>query len=238
MNSFVFSLSLFIALIFSCASAHSMYIDKAIIDFLPDDVPRQDVKVTNDSDDNLYVQVEVLEVTNPGTDKEQRTPVTNPDEISLLVTPSKMAIPPNGSKTVRILNLDETLQEEKVYRINVTPIMPPLQEEGEKSMVRVVIAYQILVLVAPNQPKYVLNSVRNGKDLSFSNSGNSYVVITEGEQCVEPSKDSEAKDDALCFAIPSKRLYPGNSYHVSLPHDAPAMVSLKGVAGNETVKTP
>ena len=94
----------------------------------------------------------------------------------------------------------------KFTALTSPPIMPPLQEKGEKSMVRVVIAYQILVLVAPNKPQYLLNSVRNGRDLSFSNNGNSYVVITEGKQCPLPSKDKQASKDEECFNIPSKTL--------------------------------
>ena len=83
----------------SSASAHSRYIDKAIIDFLPDGSPRQDVKVTNDSDDNLYVKVEVLEVLNPGTDKEERKAVTNSDDISFIGDAVE-----NGYPTERLKN--------------------------------------------------------------------------------------------------------------------------------------
>ena len=232
LNYFSVLIPCLIISLFSSAS-NAMYIDRAIVDFLPLETPRQDVKVINDSDDNLYVKIEVLEVLHPGTDKEQRVPITTPDDIKLLVTPAKMVIPPKGTKLLRLINLDEELKEEKVYRINVTPIMPPLQDEGAKSKVRVVIAYQVLVLVAPKEPLYKLKYERKENKLLLKNTGNSYVVLTQGKQC--PSKDQVQN---ACFDIPSKRLYPGNNYVVDLPYKQPTTLSLKGLIGNETINIP
>lgn len=223
----IYSVSL-LMLVSVSFSSQAMYIDRAIIDLLPDESPRQDVKVINDTDDNLYVRIDVFDVTDPGTDDERRTLVKNPDDIQLLVTPAKMVVPPKASKLLRIINLDADLKEEKIYRINVTPILPPLAETEEETKVRLVVAYQVLVLVAPKNPQYVLEAERKGKTLSMVNSGNSYVVLTEGKQC--PLPNSEEKD---CFKIPSKRLYPGNHYNVDLPYDVSAEISLQGVARNE-----
>lgn len=209
-------------------SSQAMYIDRAIVDLLPDESPRQDVKVINDTDDNLYVRIDVLDVTDPGTEAEKRILVKNPDDINLLVTPAKMVVPPKSSKLLRIINLDSELKEEKIYRINVTPILPPLLKKEENTKVRLVVAYQVLVLVAPKDPNYVLTTERKGKALKMVNTGNSYVVLNEGKQC--PLPDSEEQD---CFQLPTKRLYPGNSYDIELPYDVAVELSLQGVAGNE-----
>lgn len=218
--------SIFLSVLLGSFSAQAMYIDKAIVDFLPDEVPRQDVKVINDTDENLYVKVDVLEVLNPGTEKEERKPVTNPDDIKLLVTPAKMVVSPNGTKLLRLVNLDESLTEEKVYRINVTPILPPMQNPAE-SKVRVVVAYQVLVLVAPNKPKFELQAQRQGKMLTLKNIGNSYVLISEGRQCPK-----DKKSDADCHTLEAKRLYAGNEYALELPYQTPVELTLKGVSGN------
>ena len=220
-------------LLLSSLSTQAMYIDRAIIDFLPGEATRQDVKVINDSDDNLYVKIDVMEVINPGTEQEERKPVTNPDDIKLLVTPAKMVIPPKSSKLVRLLNLDDELKEEKVYRINVTPIMPPLQEESKESKVRVVIAYQVLVLVAPNKPHYLLETERKTDSLTVKNTGNSYVIITGGKQC--PATETA---DIKCLDVATKRLYPGNTYQIEQSYKQPTELSLQGVVGNETVSIP
>lgn len=207
-------------------ASQAMYIDRAVINFLPGDTQRQDVKVINDKDENLYVKIDVLEVMNPGQDNEKRMPVTNPDAIKLLVTPNRMVVPPKASKYLRIINLDPDNKEEKVYRINVTPVLPPADETKEETKVRLVIAYQVLVLISPDNPSYALDTERNGKVLSMANSGNSYVVLTGGKQC--PKADSKAQD---CFNIPPKRIYPSNRYDVDLPYDGPAEISLQGVDG-------
>lgn len=212
----------------------AMYLDRSIVDFLPGESPRQDVRVINDSDETLYVQVEVLEVSNPGTEKEQRNPVTDPDRISLLVTPNKLVVAPNSSKIVRMVNLDEQLTAEKVYRVNFTPILPPLQQEAG-SKVRLVVAYQVLVLISPQEPRYNLVSDRKGDTLTLTNTGNSYVMITEGKQCpTDPASDNMASgEDDGCHDLSARRLYPGNTYRVILPYDKPLELSLQSVAGNE-----
>jgi len=207
--------------------AQAMYIDRAIVDFLPDQA-RQDVKVINDGDENLYVQIDVLEVSNPGTEEETRTKITDPDSISLLVTPAKMVVPPNSSKLLRMVNLDENLNEEKIFRVNVTPILPPLSENDD-TQVRLVVAYQVLVLVAPENPKYELESARQGKTLTLKNTGNSYVMMNEGLQCTKP------EDETSCQKIPARRLYPGNEAVIDLPLDQAVELSLQSIEGNEKV---
>ena len=227
---------LFIALLgLFPALCYPMYLDRSIVDFLPGESPRQDVRVINDTDEQLYVQVDVLAVSDPGTEQEQRNRVTDPDSISLLVTPTKLVVPPKSSKIVRMVNLDEQLQTEKVYRVNFTPILPPLQEEAG-SKVRLVVAYQVLVLVSPEKPKYNLVSDRRGDTLTLSNTGNSYVMITEGKQCAPgPVQDEQ---NAQCHELSARRLYPGNTYQVKLPYDSPLELSLQSVAGNEKKVVP
>ena len=90
-------------------------------------------------------------------------------------------MPPNGQKLVRIVNLQTSNDVERVYRINVTPIAPPLEEDA--SQLRIVVAYQILAIVQPDEPSSDLNVTRNGQTLVMENRGNTNVLLSDGRQC-------------------------------------------------------
>lgn len=207
-------------------------LDKSIVDFPANEPPRQDVTVTNQSNETAYVKVEVLRVTNPGTEEEKRIPVADGDTIEFVASPAKIAIPPGGRKQVRMVSLGDP-GEEKVYRINFTPVLPPLEEtETEGIGVRIVVAYQVLALIHPAQPVESLVVKRDPISISFNNTGNSYVLISNVRQC---DKNGENCQDDLG----SKRLYAGNKMTIALPYtDTPVtyrMTNFKG-AREETVK--
>lgn len=216
-----------VLLILAPATQAGILLDKSIVEFKADEPPRQDVVVINDSEtENAYVQVEVLEVVNPGTEQEERRKITNPDEMQFIASPAKLVIPPSGRKQVRLVNLAGPSGQEKVYRVNFTPVLPPLEEPGSK--IRVVVAYQVLALILPNEPTDDLVAKREGNTLSLENQGNSYVLVSAGRQC-----DTKGEN---CQDLPSKRLYAGNAWELQLPYTTPVtftLVSFKG-SRNET----
>ncbi len=214
---------LFLLLAFASTTRAEMYVDRSIVIFEPNGQPREDVAVSNTSDEVMYVEVEVLRVDNPGTPQESRVKVDNPRELKLLATPSKLIIPAGSQKLVRIVNLQADNQTERVYRINITPIVAPLAEET--SQLRIVVAYQVLTIVQPNAPKPNLVVTREGSTITFVNSGNTNVLLSEGVQC-----ESAAADDG-CQELPSRRLYAGNSWQHSLPYDAPVRYSVRTFDG-------
>jgi P pilus assembly chaperone PapD len=196
-------------LLLACTSANAgILLDKSIVEFSAHEAPRQDIWVINDDSENAYVKVQVLEVKNPGTEEETREEITDPDLISFVATPSKLVIPPKGRKLVRLVNLAKP-GAERVYRINFTPILPPLQEE-EGATVRVVIAYQVLALIYPQAPSEQLEIERKGTELGFRNKGNSFVLLGGGTQCDD--------NNANCQDLPARRLYAGNQWRVTLPY--------------------
>lgn len=204
------------------SSSADMYVDRSIVIFEPDSTPRQDVKVSNTGEDVMYVQLEVFKVKNPGTENEERIKVDNPRELKLIATPNKLIIPPGGQKLIRIVNLDQDNETERVYRINVTPILPPLQEDT--SQLRIVVAYQILTIVQPNNPDSSLEVDKNGKSITFQNNGNSNVLLSEGSQCKPGENDK-------CEELPSRRLYAGNVWELELPYDAPVSYTVRTYDG-------
>ncbi|MCW8194024.1 fimbria/pilus periplasmic chaperone [Proteobacteria bacterium 005FR1] len=205
-----------------------IFVDRAIVRLGADKPPREDVKVINDGSEVGYVSVEVFEVQNPGTESEQRVRVTDPDQVKLLASPSKLMIPPNSQKLVRIVNLEPANDQERIYRINVTPVLPPLQED-QGSVVRVVVAYQLLVIVDPTEPREELEIRRQGYQLKVTNKGNTNVLLSDGEQCDEQGEN--------CVQIPAHRVYPGNQWQIDLERDAPVAFSLTSHTGVREFRT-
>ncbi|MEX0943224.1 MAG: fimbria/pilus periplasmic chaperone [Pseudomonadales bacterium] len=215
--------SLLIATLLFAASgtAADMYVDRSIVIFEPDAGPNQDVKISNTGDDVMYIEVEVLAVKNPGTPDEERIAIADPRELKLLATPSKLIIPAGGQKLIRIVNLQSSNDSERVYRINVTPIVPPLEEET--SQLRIVVAYQILTIIQPSTPESTLEVGRQGNKITFSNNGNTNILLSEGRQCNPGTSE--------CEELASRRLYAGNTWTLDLPFDAPVSYSARSFDG-------
>jgi P pilus assembly chaperone PapD len=194
----------------------NMLIDRSIVVFKPGDAPRQDILVTNAGKEPLYVQVEVLEVQNPGTPKEKRVVVTDPEKITLLATPRRFMVEPEGRRSLRIVNQQPKAADERVYRINLSPVVGKLEMEGESNAmaVKVVVGYQLLVLTSPAEPREGLEVKRSGKSAVFRNTGNTNILLFSGQQC--PSAQAAEAD---CQQLPDHRLYPGNEWTLELPFD-------------------
>ena len=195
-------------------SLAGMTLDKSVIHFEPGKPKRQDVVVKNNDNKPLYIKVTPYSIINPGTDKQSREKIINPKKSGLLVSPNKLVVPPHGKKLIRILNLDPKRHQHGVYRIAVEPVAGKLV--GEKTGLKILIGYELLVLAQPKNPQPKLVAKRNGRSLKLGNEGNTDIYMMEGKQC--PSKDTKAKD---CTLLRSGRLYPGNEWTISLPHDQP-----------------
>jgi len=202
----------------------SMVLDRTVLTFRTGELPRQDVSVANPDKENLYIEVSVLEVTNPGTDKETREVVKDPESIGLIATPHKLMVPPGARRTVRLVNLNGHGDSEKVYRVNVTPKPPPAKTTG--MAVRVVVAYQLLIFVEPLKPEKKLVATRNGQVLEIANEGNINVMLSQGQQCSTAKKE-------ICTELTGKRLYPGNRMQVSLPLES-GLVFFQATSRGET----
>lgn len=210
---------LFCLALFASGAQAAMMLDKAIIHFGPGAPNRQDVEIRNPDKEPLYIKVEILEVLNPGMENEERKVVTNPKQAKFLVTPSKLVIPPGGRKSVRMLNIGKLPDDEdKVFRINLTPVTPDV--EAKQMAIKVVVGYQLLVLIQPKTPKPDVQATRNGKKLTLHNAGNTNVLLRSGTNCpaVAPPAKPSTED---CVDMQSKRIYAGNTVEVELTYDSP-----------------
>lgn len=196
----------------------SMVVDRAIVAFKPGDPPRQDVIVMNTGKEPLYVQVEVLEVQNPGTPGEKRVVVTDPEKITLLATPRRFVVEPQGRRPLRIVNQQPKADAERVYRVNLTPAVGKLDADKDANAmaVKVVVGYQLLVLAAPAEAVEGLEVKRTGRSAVLRNTGNTNILLFAGQQC--PADDAPEAD---CRNLPDYRLYPGNTWTQELPFDRP-----------------
>ena len=192
-------------------SANSMLLDRMIVYFEPGKAPRQDIRVSNISDQNLYLQTEIYKVVNPGSDKEERIRITNPDEMKLLATPQKSVVRPKGQRSIRLVSLETPKEKEAVYRVTFRPVTADV--EAEQSGIQLLVAYQALIFVRPEKPTFDLDMTSSNGKVTFTNKGNSNVVLRNGQQCASNEKD------ASCVEIPTGgRLYAGQSLTFDLPN--------------------
>ena len=191
-----------------------MVLNKSIIYFEPGEPNREDLEIQNVGDDPLYVQITPKIVHKPGTDKQAREIFDNPKEAGLLVSPNKLIVPPKGRKLLRFVNLNKNPQEERVYRVSVTPVVGDLT--AKQSGVKLLIGYEVLVLVHPINGNFELTHQRTANQLTVSNHGTQNVLLRKGTQCAPG-----IEDEALCTQVAGKRLYPGNTWITELEENLP-----------------
>jgi len=212
------ALSAMVLLAWTIHATATMVVDRTIIRFEAGEPSRQDVLITNNGAETLYLKVEVFEVKDPGTPSERREKPTDPSAITLLATPNKMIVPSGGRKLIRLVNLGGH-ELERIYRVNVTPVVGELKATG--MTVNVVVAYQLLVIVAPGEPVIDLDYERTGKRATFKNHGNTNALLHGGEQCpADPNSSSN------CVKLEAHRIYAGNVWELELPFDTPFEYSL------------
>jgi len=211
----------FCTLLFINPANATMQLSDAIIFFEPNKPSRHDITIFNPDDEDLYVKIELFEVRNPGLPNEERIAVTNPDEISLLITPNKLLIPAYGQKSIRLINVKPHGKTERVFRATVTPVTG--KAVATQSGIKLMIAYGILIFVLPEKPNGELVVTRTGTKFHVKNIGNTNTVLTKGKQCSRP-KGKEKND---CLELKSKRIYPSEEWTQDLPKDAPVEYTLK-----------
>lgn len=118
---------------------------------------------------------------------------------------------------LRIAKLSTDLEHEHVYRVTVKPVAGKIQSDN--SGLKIMVGYDLLVLLRPAVPAPDVRAVRSGHTLTFTNTGNVSVELVEGRQC--------SATKAACVDLPAKRLYAGASWSTTLPSEAPAQYVLK-----------
>lgn len=185
----------------------------------------RDIEATNTGEDTLYLDVTVREVLQPGEASEQRRPVNLAEDRSLIVTPNKTVLPPGARRLIRFMAMGAAPGRERVYRVSVTPVIAGV--EAKQTALKILVAYDVLVLVRPAALSASgLKVQRSGALLKVENTGSNSIFLQDIRQCAPGAEQSP------CPSLTSKRLYPGNSWSYALPHDA--AVEIQQTVGDDT----
>lgn len=204
------------------APAHAqLSINKLWVEFERGALPRTDLVIRNDSKDRYYITVKAFEIVEPGTEKEARVELADPEQLGLLVTPNRLVLEPGAARSVRLVSLNHGLTRDRVYRVLVTPqigsiegVARPKQDESALA-VKLLAAYDVLVLARPEDPQPKIEATRTPGELTLRNVGNSNVLLSDGKVC--PSEDARSPGDGdACKTLESVRLYPGNVLKIPL----------------------
>jgi len=213
-----------VAALLAAAPARSeLVLSELIVDLQPAKHAREDVEVWNNSPERSFVSIEPREITGAGLPSQGIRRDPDPEQLGLLVSPTRMILEPGQRKLVRIASLKQDAQHEHVFRVTIKPVLGALQSSD--SGLKLLVGYDVLVLVRPAQLLPDVNGVRHGRALIFTNSGNVSVEIVDGRQCNAAH--------AQCAELPGKRLYPGATWSVELPSDLPAEYRLKSPGRSE-----
>lgn len=202
-------------------AAAGLLIDKSLVVFDPKRA-REDLLLTNQDDETLYIEIDVLDVQGAGTAEEKWEKPADPERIGVVAAPRRLAIPAGGQRLVRLVNVGGHGDAERVYRLQVKPVTGGTEVKAGPMALKVMLNYQLLVVVPPQQPAWEWKGQRDGRQLHLVNTGNANVFLYDGKQC--------NGDD--CATLPALRLYPGNSRTIELPRDAP--VSFQVTTGKAT----
>jgi P pilus assembly chaperone PapD len=206
------------AAIMPFSAAHGqLALSQLIVELQPAGHVREDIEVSNNGPERAYVSVEPAEIVAPGTSSEKRRQEPDPEKLGLLVTPARMILEPGQRKLVRVAAIAPVLDRERVYRVTVKPVVGALA--SDKSGLKILVGYDMLVLVRPAQPRPNVVASRDGNSLTFRNEGNVSVELTEGKQCDPSGKQ--------CIELPGKRLYPAAEWRQPLKSAGPVEYSIK-----------
>ena len=198
-------------------------LERAIVDFSADDQRRSDIEVTNTGDETLFIEVTPRLVQDPGEPDEERVEVRNPRELGLLASPRRMVLEAGQRNLLRLSLLKRPVEKDRIFRVRVTPKFNDF--ETERTGVRVVVAYNMLVIARPPDAVADLVATRNGRELKLANRGNSNALFLSGEQCAPGGGD--------CQDLPTRRMYAGNEWTVTLPYDTEATWTVRTPEGLE-----
>jgi len=181
-------------------------LSQLVVDLTPGKSGRGDVEIWNNDKERAYVLVEPNEVLQAGTPTERRVAERDPEKLGLLVTPARMILEPGQRKLLRVSPIGGVPARERVYRITVKPTVGSL--EANVTGLKLLIGYDVLVLVRPTGASNRLTGRREGSQLVIQNEGGSSVELAAGKAC---------KGKADCRDLPGKRLYAGAEWRVEVP---------------------
>jgi P pilus assembly chaperone PapD len=205
------------------AARAELVLSQLIVDLAKTADGRADIEVWNSSDERAFVVAEPSEILNPGMPAEQRRAEPDPEKRGLLVAPARMILEPGQRKLIRIAAIGPRSSNERVYRVTVKPVTGELS--SSETGLKLLVGYDVLVLLRPAVPQPKLSAARDGARITFRNQGNASLELVDGRQCRAAQTD--------CNALPGKRLYAGAEWSQQL-YSPSARVEYTIVSGGES----
>lgn len=201
--------------------AHAqLSINKLWVEFDRSAQPRTDLVIRNDSKDKYFITVKAFEIAQPGTEQETRVETADPEQLGILVTPNRVVLEPGAARAIRLVSLNRDLTRDRVYRVLVTPqigaitgVSKPKEEESSLA-VKLLAAYDVLVIARPNDAQPQVKVTRTDKEIKLENVGNSNVLLSDAILC--PPDVKPAIENAACKAVEATRLYAGTNFAIPL----------------------
>jgi P pilus assembly chaperone PapD len=192
-------------------------LSEVIADLSASAPPREDIEVLNDGAERVYLTVEPAQITSPGMPDEARLEVRDPGELGLLVSPNRLVLEPGQRKLVRIAALKPASERDRIYRVTFKPVTGAI--EANTSGLKVLVGYDVLVIVRPPHPNATITAARSPGTIVLRNDGNTNAEMFGGHQC-----DAAGQS---CVELPSHRLYAGAVWQVPLTRDTPVEYLVK-----------
>lgn len=144
----------------------------------------QTIKVRNEGDAPLYLQVALAQVSNPGMTPERKVMLRNLPQPGMLATPEKLVLGPNQSREIHLTSLSEP-QQEALYRLYITPttafsVTNPPREKIAAPM-SFSVGYGVLVrhMPAEEAQKTGWRWRCEGQQIALTNTGNVRLRLSE-----------------------------------------------------------
>ncbi len=186
----------------------SIVLSQVVVDLKPGDDPAQDIEVANDDKEVAYVAVTPFAIASPGGPDERRTAIVDPEAGGLLVSPQRLILKPGERKTIRIAAIDRRGPTDRIFRVTIKPVAGPVS--APVTALKLLVGYDVLVIQRPDAPAARIVASRQGDTLALRNEGNSNAELFDGRVCADAAP-------ATCVALPSRRLYTGQTWSQVLP---------------------
>jgi P pilus assembly chaperone PapD len=197
-------------------AAAELLLSQLVVELAPGERSRADIEVLNSGPERIFVAVEPREILNPGTPAESARSDPDPEKLGLLAGPARMILEPGQRRLLRVAALAGSPRE-RTYRVTVKPVVGKLSAEG--SGLKLLVGYDVLVIVRPPEPKPHVSAARAGERLILTNDGNVSVELDGGKAC-----DAAMK---ICKDLPGGRLYTGAQKTIGIAADRRVSYQLK-----------
>ena len=150
--------------------------------------------VRNLGDGLAFVKVELYEITGKNNQgKDILKPLDSVDKENLIITPRKLVIPKDGSRSVRIY-IPESVDrnQDRYYRIKYIPVLPTKAEgydrpefERTDTGLGLSVAWGQLVYLSKSDPVFNTKIQEEDEVVTITNQGDSFIELNNVELCNE-----------------------------------------------------